>query len=292
VALAKVPLASLLLAVEVPAFIAELADFATADPAASSARAVGERIANMGGKGGKGVRRRSSAMNAKKSLRSVGLVALATSRASATKRASVLVEGGEAGSTSAGPAAPPCTGWDSLRGKVREEAEAQLGLAEATAATAATGHLFTWLAHVLGGIVHLVDLEVEMRPIIDNAASTLLDADLSLTRRRKELNTARKAEEDHVLAHDKYMAAKRIAETATLANEHASKAEASQLERAGAAASADEPGASLPERRAFPWSSLDKRNKGARVASFRRKNLEREQEIRVQATRDAGALLQ
>jgi len=174
---------------------------------------------------------------------------------------------------------------------VREEAEAQPGLTEATAATAATGHLFTWLAHVLGGIVHLVDLEVEMRPIIDDAASTLLDADLSLTRRRKELNTARSAEADHVLAHDKYMAAKRIAETATLANEHASKAEASQ-ESAGAAAAADEPEASLAERRAFPWSSLDKRSKAAKVSSFRRKNLERDQEIRVQATRDAGALLQ
>lgn len=59
-----------------------------------------------------------------------------------------------------------------------------------------------------------------MRPIIDNAASTLLDADLSLTRRRKELNTARKAEEDHVLAHDKYMAAKRLVSVGVTLQSH------------------------------------------------------------------------
>ena len=98
-----------------------------------------------------------------------------------------------------------------------EAAGARMSLVDATASTAAAGHLFKWIAHVLAGVCELADFERLAKGPMEAAAAELRAAEVGLVKMRTECEKLRKTEAEAKEAQQRHDAESRLQERARTA---------------------------------------------------------------------------
>ena len=95
---------------------------------------------------------------------------------------------------------------------IEEEVAAQMTLEDAAGSTSETGHLFTWVAQILGAACKLHAKEQVARPAITDAASKADMATKDVKRLEKLSKAATKAAAEASLAHERHKAQERLEE--------------------------------------------------------------------------------
>ena len=129
---------------------------------------------------------------------------------------------GGGGFTGAAPSAAPCAAAETVDADLEKQMAAEalgagMSLMDATASTAAAGHLFKWIAHVLAGVCELADLDRLAKGPMEAAAAELRAAEIGLAKMRTECERLRKAEAEAREAQQRHDAESRLQERARTA---------------------------------------------------------------------------
>lgn len=100
-----------------------------------------------------------------------------------------------------------------------EAASGQMSLDSATASTAAAGHIFLWIAHVLDAACQLCEMELRAKGPIDAAASELKAAEAAFAQCKAEADRLKQEERAAIEAQERHAAVRRLQERAAAAAE-------------------------------------------------------------------------